>query len=169
LKELRTETGNTIGLVRGDVLDMNNLARRFPGIRQNYGKCLRLIIYTPVITSMTDAIIMDPPFGINLHDWDTEITVDLIVDWLNLALSVCTNSQVVIFICVDVQLNWKLGAALTTMKGGMEVRQTRMSPTNVYDELINCSNGKPPRSSRLSTRPNPACPVTPSQLIRSMS
>jgi hypothetical protein len=64
---------------------------------------------------------MDPPFGIGLADWDSPVSVDMLYDWLQAAFNVCTNSNVVLFICVDVQLNWKLGSALAMFQGGLEV------------------------------------------------
>lgn len=57
---------------------------------------------------------MDPPFGINLHDWDEPVTTEMVRAWMTSALSICTNSNVIIFVCCDLQLSWKLGSFFGT-------------------------------------------------------
>jgi hypothetical protein len=60
---------------------------------------------------------MDPPFGIGVDVWDSRVDAERIKGWLDKALEVCTNKDVLIFICADLQLSWKIGAALESMGG----------------------------------------------------
>lgn len=68
---------------------------------------------------------MDPPFGIGLDRWDTRVTPERIKGWIEGAMDVCTNKDVLIFICADLQLSWKIGSALEMM-GGERVGGLRM-------------------------------------------